>query len=40
VDGDPLQDLSLLGDPEKNLHVVMKDGRLSKQAAAVTVAQA
>jgi hypothetical protein len=40
VDGDPLQDLSLLGDPEKNLLVVMKDGQICKQASAVTVAQA
>jgi imidazolonepropionase-like amidohydrolase len=35
VDGDQLQDLSLLGDPEKNLLVVMKDGQLHKQASAV-----
>jgi imidazolonepropionase-like amidohydrolase len=40
VDGDPLQDLSLLGDPAKNLLVVMKDGQLSKQASAVIAARA
>jgi imidazolonepropionase-like amidohydrolase len=40
LDGDPLQDLSLLGDPEKNLLVVMKDGLLYKQASAVTAARA
>jgi imidazolonepropionase-like amidohydrolase len=40
VDGDPLQDLSLLGDPEKNLLVVMKDGQLYKQASAVSAARA
>ena len=40
VDGDPLQDLSLLGDPEKNLLVVMKDGQLFKQDLTVTAAQA
>jgi imidazolonepropionase-like amidohydrolase len=40
VDGDPLQDLSLLGDPEKNLLVVMKDGQLFKQDSTVTAAQA
>jgi hypothetical protein len=40
VDGDPLQDLSLLGDPEKNLLVVMKDGQLYKQTSAVTAARA
>ncbi len=40
VDGDPLQDLSLLGDPEKNVLVVMKDGQLYKQASAVSAARA
>jgi imidazolonepropionase-like amidohydrolase len=40
VDGDLLQDLSLLGDPEKNLLVVMKDGQLHKQASVVTTARA
>jgi imidazolonepropionase-like amidohydrolase len=40
LDGDSLQDLSLLGDPEKNLLVVMKDGQLYKQASTVTAARA
>jgi len=40
VNGDPLQDLSLLGDPEKNLLVVMKDGQLYKQASALTAVRA
>lgn len=40
MDGDPLQDLSLLGDPEKNLLVVMKDGMMYKQDSTVTAAQA
>jgi imidazolonepropionase-like amidohydrolase len=40
VDGDPLEDLSLLGDPEKNLFLVMKDGQIYKQAPAVTAARA
>ena len=30
VDGNPLQDISLLADPEKNLKVIMKDGRIYK----------
>jgi imidazolonepropionase-like amidohydrolase len=40
VDGDPTADLSLLGDPDANLHVVMKDGQIIKQAPFVTVANA
>ncbi|HET7095518.1 MAG TPA: amidohydrolase family protein, partial [Thermomicrobiales bacterium] len=40
VDGDPTQDLSLLGDPVKNVLVVMKDGQIYKQASAVTAARA
>jgi imidazolonepropionase-like amidohydrolase len=31
VDGDPLQDLTLIADPERNFHVIMKDGRIFKQ---------
>jgi imidazolonepropionase-like amidohydrolase len=31
VNGNPLEDLKLLTDPEKNLLVVMKDGRLCKK---------
>lgn len=30
VDGDPLADIGLLGDPEKNLKIIMKDGRIYK----------
>jgi imidazolonepropionase-like amidohydrolase len=30
VDGDPMQDIGLLADPDKNLLVVMKDGRFFK----------
>jgi len=30
VDGDPLADINLLADPEKNLTVIMKDGNLHK----------
>lgn len=30
VDGDPLQDISLLADPEKNLKLIMKDGKIYK----------
>src|SRR5918994_528790 len=33
VDGDPLQDLTLIADPERNFHVIMKDGRIYKQAS-------
>jgi len=30
VDGNPLQDIPLLGDPEKNLKLIMNDGRICK----------
>ncbi len=30
VDGNPLEDILLLGDPEKNLRVIMKDGKIYK----------
>ncbi len=30
VDGDPLANINLLDDPEKNLLVIMKDGRIYK----------
>jgi len=30
VDGNPLEDISLLADPEKNLRLIMKDGKLYK----------
>jgi imidazolonepropionase-like amidohydrolase len=32
VDGDPLRDIGLLAEPESNLLVIMKDGRLYKNA--------
>ena len=40
VDGNALQDLSLPGDPEKNLLVVMKDVQLHKQVSVVTTVRA
>ncbi len=30
VDGNPLEDITLLADPEKNLAVIMKDGEIAK----------
>ena len=30
VDGNPLEDISLLADPEANLKVIMKDGKIYK----------
>jgi len=30
VEGNPLEDISLLADPEKNLRVIMKDGKIYK----------
>jgi imidazolonepropionase-like amidohydrolase len=36
VDGNPLQDLALVADPERNFHVIMKDGQIYKQAPAST----
>lgn len=32
VDGDPIADIELLEDPAKNLVVIMKDGRIFKNA--------
>ena len=32
VDGDPIANIKLLEDPEKNLLVIMKDGRIYKNA--------
>lgn len=32
VDGDPIADIKLLEDPAKNLVVIMKDGRIFKNA--------
>jgi len=34
VDGDPLADISLIGDPGKNFVVIMKDGRVYKNTLA------
>lgn len=34
VDGDPLADIKLIADPEKNLKVIMKDGRIYKNTLA------
>jgi imidazolonepropionase-like amidohydrolase len=34
VAGDPLQDLHLLAEPDKNLVVIMKDGNIHKDARA------
>lgn len=36
VDGDPLADLDLFADPAKNLLVIMKDGKVYKNALAAT----
>lgn len=33
VNGNPMKDITLLGDPEKNLSLVMKDGRVYKNEA-------
>ena len=32
VDGDPLENLKLIADPEKNFVMIMKDGRVVKNA--------
>jgi imidazolonepropionase-like amidohydrolase len=32
VDGDPLSDIALVAKPEKNLMVIMKDGKIYKNA--------
>jgi imidazolonepropionase-like amidohydrolase len=32
VDGNPLEDISLIADPDKNLKLIMKDGRVHKNA--------
>ncbi|MCD6057474.1 MAG: amidohydrolase family protein [Thermomicrobiales bacterium] len=36
VDGNPLENLTLVADPEQNLPLIMKDGRIYKQAPALT----
>jgi imidazolonepropionase-like amidohydrolase len=35
VDGNPIEDISLIGDPEKNFLVIMKDGVLYKDTVPV-----
>jgi imidazolonepropionase-like amidohydrolase len=30
VDGNPLEDLGLVGDPGKNFNLIMKDGKIYK----------
>lgn len=35
VDGDPIQDIKLIGDPDKNFLVIMKDGVIYKDAVAM-----
>jgi imidazolonepropionase-like amidohydrolase len=32
VDGDPIENIRLIEDPAKNLLVIMKDGRIYKNA--------
>lgn len=34
IDGNPLEDLSLLADPERRMLVIMKDGEVQKNALA------
>ena len=34
IDGDPIADISLIADPDKNLKVIMKDGRIYKNTLA------
>ncbi|HWK72745.1 MAG TPA: amidohydrolase family protein [Povalibacter sp.] len=34
VDGDPISDIKLIADPEKNLKIIMKDGRIYKNTLA------
>jgi imidazolonepropionase-like amidohydrolase len=34
IDGDPIADIKLIADPDKNLKVIMKDGRFYKNALA------
>jgi imidazolonepropionase-like amidohydrolase len=34
IDGDPIADIKLVADPAKNLKIIMKDGRIYKDALA------
>lgn len=36
VDGNPLQDISLIADPDRTLMFVMKDGRIHKNTLPAT----
>ena len=36
VDGDPLQDIDLVADPERNFLVIMKDGKIYKNTMLIT----
>jgi imidazolonepropionase-like amidohydrolase len=40
VDGNPLEDINLIKDPEKNFVVIMKDGTIHKNTLAATVGKA
>ena len=32
VDGDPIENIALVEDPERNFRVIMKDGRIFKNS--------
>lgn len=34
IDGDPIADIKLIADPERNLKIIMKDGRIYKNTMA------
>jgi imidazolonepropionase-like amidohydrolase len=34
VDGDPIENLKLIADPDRNFVIIMKDGRVVKDALA------
>lgn len=34
VDGNPLEDISLIADPDRTMKIVMKDGRIHKNTLA------
>ena len=40
VDGNPIEDINVIKDPEKNFVVIMKDGAIYKNALAATVGKA
>ena len=39
VDGNPMDDIELLGDPDKNLVIIMKDGKIYKNTLGQTPEQ-